>query len=197
MPPQIAEHGVSAVSSAFARPERNVAALGVESGMTVADFGAGSGAYVFAIASRLAGSGHVYAIDIQADLLRRIGAEARRRGYRNVEVIWADLEEPKASKLRDGLLDLVLVSNLLFQVEDRAAVLREARRVLRDRGRLAIIEWSERPAMERGFGPHRGALLSKTAAIALAADAGFAQAEEFEAGTHHYGLLFRPEASHS
>jgi tRNA A58 N-methylase Trm61 len=50
----------------FAHPPRNVAEFGISPGMSVADFGSGSGAYVLLLAEALSGSGHVYAVDIQS-----------------------------------------------------------------------------------------------------------------------------------
>src|SRR5262245_52316147 len=93
--------GFSHGTAGFAHPPRNVAALGVMPGMKVADFGSGSGAYVLAIAKELNGSGHVYAIDIQKDLLRRTKNEAEKQGYKNVEVLWGDLEADNGSKIAD------------------------------------------------------------------------------------------------
>ena len=174
----------------FAHPMKNVGALGVEPGMKVADFGSGSGAYVFAIAQALEGSGHVYAIDIQRDLLRRLKNEAERRGYKNVEVICGDLEIPGASKLADQSIDLVLVSNLLFQLADHAPALQESRRIVRPGGQLAIIDWSDSFG---GMGPQKKDVVTREAAKKKARDAGFDFVHEFPAGAHHYGLLFKPE----
>lgn len=173
----------------FAHPRRNVEALGVEPGMLVADFGSGSGIYVLHIAEELKHSGHVYAIDVQRDLLKRVLAEAHRRGFKNVEVVWSDLEREGSSKLADEKLDLVLISNLLFQVENKAAVLREARRILSPRGRLAIIDWRESYG---SMGPEKRDVVTKEKAETLARDAGFELQREFPAGAHHYGLIFRP-----
>ncbi len=160
-----ARSGVSSHEKrAFAHPARATRALGIEPGMKVADFGAGSGAYVLAIAQELLGSGAVYAIDIQKDLLRRIKNEADARGFKNVEVIWADLEEKGASKLASKL-DLVLISNLLFQVHDKRAVVAEATHILRDGGRLAIIDWSESYG---GMGPIKEHVVTKEDAYELA-----------------------------
>ena len=171
----------------FAHPATNIAALGVESGMMVADFGAGSGAYVLHIAEVLAKSGRVYAVDVQKDLLRRIHTEAHKRGLdAAMEFIWGDLEAPGGSKIADGKLDLVLVSNLLFQIPDKAAILREARRILKPTGRLALIDWSESYG---GMGPQREDVVGKSAALALADTNGFELTREFHAGAHHYGLL--------
>ena len=136
-------------TAGFAHPARNVAVLGVDTGMTVVDFGAGSGAYVYAIAERLQGTGHVYAIDVQQDLLRRIKNESHKRGYQNVEIIWGDLEKQGGSKIAERHVDLVLISNLLFQVEDKKALYAEAWRILKPTGRLAIIDQVDLLAGER------------------------------------------------
>lgn len=173
----------------FAHPQKNLVALGIEPGMMVADFGAGSGAYVMHIARLLAKSGRLYVIDVQKDLLRRIHTDVHKHGLDSaVEFIWSDLEVSGGSKIADGKLDLVLVSNLLFQVPDKAAILREARRVLKPTGRLALVDWS---ASYGGLGPRREDVVDKDAALALARASGFDLTREFHAGAHHYGLLLR------
>src|SRR3989344_5324127 len=189
---QTAPRHLAQDTAGFAHPRRNVAALGVQSGMRVADFGAGSGAYTLALAERLEGSGRIYAIDVQRDLLRRIANEAARRGYKNVEVIWGDLEVPRASKLADGSIDLVLMSNLLFQVPDKTPVLREARRIVKGNGHIAIIDWSESFG---GMGPIKEDVVKKETALELSEKAGLSLVREFTAGAHHYGLLLKPVAS--
>lgn len=179
----------------FANPRHLVEKFGIEHGTCVVDFGAGSGAYVLAIAEYLGGSGKVLAVDIQRELLRWIKNEAVRRGYKNVEIIWGDVEVPGSSKIADHAADVVLISNLLFQVEEKGRVLEEARRVLNKRGgKLIIIDWSESEKASPGrwgVGPHRRAVVSKKAAQELAERAGFILEREFQAGAHHYGLIFR------
>lgn len=178
----------SSVTTGFAHPRRNVGAFGIEPGMSVADFGSGSGIYVLHMAEAVEHAGHVYAIDVQRDLLRRVKSEAQRRGFKNVDVIWTDLERPSASKLSGRTLDLVLVSNLLFQVENKSAVLAEAWRVLKPTGKLVIIDWADSFG---GMGPQKGDVVKKETALALARDNGFELLKEFSAGAHHYGLIFR------
>lgn len=188
----LAVHGPSHVSghdAKFAHPRRNVAALGLQGGMRVADFGAGSGAYTLALAERLEGSGRVYAIDVQRDLLRRVANEAAHRGYKNIEIIWADLEVPRASKLADNSIDLVLISNLLFQVPDKTPILREARRIVKGIGHVAIIDWSDSFG---GMGPLKEDVVKKEQALELAEKSGFSLVREFQAGAHHYGLMLKP-----
>lgn len=163
--------------------------------MKIADFGAGSGAYVLAIAEALLGSGTIFAIDIQKDLLRRIKNEATRRGIHNVEVIWGDLEALGASKIANGALDIVLISNLLFQLHDKHAPLAEAKRILKPNGRLILIEWSapssSKQKGEARIGPRKEDAVPKEMAVTLAERAGFESVREFSAGAHHYGYIFR------
>ena len=170
----------------FAHPPRNIQTLGIEPGMVVADFGSGSGAYVLLIAERLAHSGHVYAIDVQQDLLSRIKNETHRRGYTNVETVWGDLEISHGSKIVANHVDRVLISNLLFQHEDKDIPLREAYRILKPNGLIAIVDWSESFG---GLGPQKQDVVKKEAAVNHVTAAGFELVREFEAGAHHYGLI--------
>jgi len=175
-------------TAGFAHPPSNVDALGLKPHMLVADFGAGSGHYTLEMAQQLV-KGRVYAIDIQQDLLRRVHREAHQRGLKNVEIIWSDLEKAGGSKIADRHVDLVLVSNLLFQLEDKRAPLHEARRILRPAGMLAIIDWRDSYG---GLGPIKKHVVKPAAAAELAAACGFALVEEFDAGAHHYGMILRP-----
>jgi ubiquinone/menaquinone biosynthesis C-methylase UbiE len=182
----------------FAHPVRTITALDISPGMKTADFGAGSGAYVLAIAEILQGNGVVYAVDIQKDLLRRIKNDAHARGLASVEVVWGDVEAEEGSKIAGGELEFVLVSNLLFQLDDPYAAIQEAFRVLRSGGRLAIIDWSEslpagRQALGR-LGPQKEDVVPQEDAYDLARAAGFTFMREFKPGAHHYGLLFRKTA---
>ena len=100
----------------FSDPQKNTAQLDVREGDHVADFGAGSGAYAFAVAKRVGSSGRVYAIDVQKDLLAKLKNEAHHQHISNIEIIWSDLDEKKGVPLRDASIDACIISNLLFQV---------------------------------------------------------------------------------
>ena len=176
----------------FAHPARILLGFGIEPGMKVADFGAGSGAYTLHMAQALAGSGQVYAIDIQHDLLRRLHNEATRQHLTVLSTIWADLECVGASKLADHYVDVVLISNLLFQIEHKDAVLLEAARIVRPRGRVIVIDWNEAPRIGRSsLGPPAMHVVSKQTARELGEAAGLIYEREIHVGGHHYGLAFR------
>jgi ubiquinone/menaquinone biosynthesis C-methylase UbiE len=173
---------------AFSDPQRNIEQFGLSEGMRVADFGAGSGAYALAAAQKVGRDGRIYAIDIQQELLGRLADAARGAKGSTVEVLQGDIERPGGSKLGDAAVDAVLVANILFQVADKGAFLEEARRVLKPRGRLLIIDW--RDSFD-GMGPSAEHVVTETSAKRLASDAGFTAEKNIQAGDHHYGIVFR------
>lgn len=174
-------------NSGFLEPERIVRSFDLQSGDHIADFGAGHGYYTIPMARIAGGDGKVYALDIQKSVLDIIRAKARLEHLLNVEYVWADLDTPQGSKLKDKFFDFVLVANILFQAERKYVVVREAYRVLREGGRLAVIEWDETPAP---MGPASQLRIKKEEARKLALQTGFELDREFAAGSHHYGLLF-------
>lgn len=157
--------------------------------MVVVDIGTGSGAYVWPMAEALENSGTLFAVDVQKDLLRRIHNEAQKRGFKNVKIIWADIEQPKSSKIAAHSADFVLVSNLLFQVEKKEALFAEAHRILKPSGRLAVIDWADSFNM---MGPHKKDVVTKDRGLEYIKRGGFEPLREFGAGAHHWGIIARP-----
>lgn len=171
----------------FSDPQHNVDELGLSDGQVVADFGAGSGFYSIAAAKAVAPRGKVYAVDAQRDLLSRLKNEGQRLHVHNIDVLAGDLERLGGSRIREGVCDVVIASNVLFMVSDRKAFLTEAKRVLKKDGRLLLIDWS---ASFSGMGPHSSHVLYKDDALKLAREVGFELNREIHAGAHHYGMIF-------
>ena len=184
----------------FVRPEKVIETLDLGPSMTVADFGCGSGHYAVEAGRKVGKSGKVYAIDIQKEMLSYVRAQAQMEGLTNIETIWTDLETAEATRLKNDSVDLVIISNILFQVDDKNAVIAEAKRILKSGGKLAIVEWDieNQPASpSQGgpdkFGPPMGSRIPSKAAKDLFEGAGFISEKEFNPGNHHYGLVFRKQ----
>lgn len=152
--------------------------------MKVADFGSGSGFYSMEAAKRVGSSGRVYAIDVQKNLLERLRSVASAQGLKNIEVIWADAEKIGGTKLKDGLIDRAVVSNILFQVKNKDNLALEVKRVVKPGGKLMIIEWSGKDESS----PET--LVPQMKAQTLFEKSGFKLEQSFNAGYHHYGLIF-------
>lgn len=174
-------------AESFLHPERIVNQFDIRPGMIVADFGAGSGHFALAIARKVGERGKVYAVDIQKNALTLIKSKAELEHLLQVEPVWADLELPQGSRLHEASVDFVIISNILFQVTSKRAVLAEAHRILKRGGTMAVLEWAATPLPA---GPPRNLRMPKAEIRRLAETVGFGFVSEFEAGSHHYGLLF-------
>ncbi len=176
----------------FVSPAQIIASLDVRPGMAEADFSCGSGHYVLEAGKRVGKSGKVYAIDIQKEMLGYVRSRARQLGLSNIETIWTDLEMPEATRLKNDSLDLIIISNILFQSEKKDQVLKEAYRVMKSGGAGVAIEW-DIESQPNSFGPPMNSRISKQVTKDLFANAGFLFEKEFNPGDHHYGLIFRKQ----
>jgi len=158
--------------------------LELRADIVAADFGCGSGGFVIPLAKRLE-DGLVYALDIQKEPLSALKGRALTENVSNIRIIRCDLEKPKGSTLSDFSLDLVLMVNILFQAEEKGAIISEAKRVLKKEGDLVVIDWLPKATQ----GPSKGRI-SPAEVKKITRGCGFKLEKEFEAGKYHYGLLF-------
>ncbi len=174
-------------AGAFSAPEKIIAQFGLEEGHHVADFGTGSGHYALA-AARAVGSGRVYAIDIQPELLRRLKNLAHAEYLHNIYPLHGDFEKSGDTKLKEGSVDAVFLCNVLFQLKDKEAALGEMKRVLRPKGRALVVDWADSFG---GLGPTPAEILTENEAQALLERAGFSVQRTINAGAHHWGVIAR------
>ncbi len=172
----------------FSDPQKNIAQARFALGSAIADFGAGSGHYVKALSVAVGEKGTVFAVDVQKDLLTRIKKDSIHAKQKNVEIVWGDLETPKGTKLREGVLDGVVISNLLFQVPKKEAIAEEAKRVLKTGGTVLIIDWADSIS---SIGPKKDLMFEKVKSQTLFEKQGFLFEREIDAGNHHYGIILR------
>ena len=170
----------------FSDPDKNLAQLGLGEGMKIADLGAGTGYYSIPAGRRVGGSGRVYAVEVQKDLLGKLKSNAITEKVPNIEVVWGSIDTIGGTKLRDGLIDRAILSNTLFQVEqeDRDTLALEVKRILKPDGKLMVVDWLPgSPLSPKNCIPR---MITEN----LFNKSGFTLEKTFNAGDHHYGLIF-------
>lgn len=171
----------------FSDPGKVIQQLYVAEGMTVADFGAGIGFYALQLARKVGPYGRVFAIDVDTDHLRKIKNEAAKEGMNQLEVIQGDLEAQKGSGLVSASVDRIVIANVLFQAHEPELIVKEAKRVLKHNGKIAVVEWAE---SFNQIGPHEDHVFVQEEARGIFEKNGFVLESFIDAGSHHYGLLY-------
>jgi len=175
------------MEASFSDPREVTLQMGLREGMKVGDFGTGSGHYARAAAAIVGPEGKVYAIDVQEDVLKHLKLNTHALRLESIETVWGDIEQPMGTHLRGESLDAVILANVLFQVDDRAGLLAEARRVLKPGGKLLVVDWA---GSYGGMGPTSNRVVTEHDAEALFINNGFHKVKSFRAGAHHYGIVF-------
>jgi ubiquinone/menaquinone biosynthesis C-methylase UbiE len=136
--------------------------LRLSQGMRVADIGAGTGYFSIPIARAVGATGHVFAVDLQPEMLDFLRQKlGRPEAPENVS-----LHPGKASQLplQDGSVELVFYANVWHELDDLDAVFREAVRILIPGGRIAILDWrddcSPPPGPPQDYRMAHGAVMS-------------------------------------
>lgn len=172
----------------FMDPARMLEACNIQVTDTVADFGAGSGFMSRAVAS-IVTSGTVFAVEINRDLVARMIHEVEEKQIKNLHPLWGDIEIDGGSKLGTASVDMVILSNILFQLDDKQSCIKEASRVLKAGGRMLIVDWQESFG---GMGPAPHHVFDKAMAESLLSSMGFTKlSDALPAGEHHYAILFK------
>lgn len=161
-------------------PEQFVAEADIPHGARVAEIGCGSGWFTFALEKVVRPRGIVYALDMQPAMLQIL--RAKRENWERILTLPCSENN---FELDDGEVDLVFHANTLHECTEPEKHLQEVNRVLKEGGRLVLIEWLWK-GEENHPGPDNTDRLEPDTVRDLLQENGFDVQQTEDIGPYHY-----------
>lgn len=140
-----------------------VALASLKPGQTVLDLGAGAGFDAFLAARVVGPEGKVIGVDMTPEMVAKARANAKKAGRTNIEFRLGEIE---ALPVADATVDVVISNCVINLCPDKRPVYREAFRVLRPGGRIAVSDVVAREELgaevKRDLALHSGCLAGAT-----------------------------------
>jgi ubiquinone/menaquinone biosynthesis C-methylase UbiE len=125
---------------AYQKPHEVLQALGIKPGEIVADIGAGSGYFAMRLAHHVGPTGHVYAVDINPDMIQHLHQRVRDMELLNVSPILARPDDP----LLPQPVDRFLIVDVWHHVENQSGYLAKMKERLKPGGQIVMIDFHKR-----------------------------------------------------
>lgn len=164
-------------------PKRILEFLGIQSGMTVADIGCGTGLMTVPISSAAGPDGKIYAVDISAGMIREVIKKIESKKLSNVRAV---LSRENEIPIESAILDYVILVAVVHELKNRHLFFRELRRILKDNAIIGIIEWKK---VDSPYGPPVSERISLFSMKKFLANHGFTVRKTGNPGKYIYGII--------
>lgn len=121
-------------------PEQTLINLDLHDGDIMADIGCGIGYFTIPASKIVGENGKIFAMDILHEMLQDVEMKIKENNISNIETI---LTEENDLKLEDNKVTIAFISFALHETHEKETFLKEIKRIISPKGRIAIIEWNK------------------------------------------------------
>lgn len=164
-------------------PDETLIKLGLHEGDVMADIGCGIGYFTIPASKIVGDSGNIFAMDISPEMLQDVGIKIKSTTISNIEII---LTEENDLKLEDNKITFAFISAVLHEADEKENFLKEIKRIISPKGKIAIVEWQK---INSDFGPPIDHRLDKMDLIKVLDTVGFSNISTIDIGENFYGLI--------
>ncbi|MTI60219.1 MAG: methyltransferase domain-containing protein [Firmicutes bacterium] len=162
-------------------PQETLKKIGIHENDVICDIGAGSG--VFAIPAAKITNNTVYALDINNELLEIIKEKAKKEKLSNIKTMKVTGDH---YDIEADTVDCVILVTVLHEIENKDFILTEIKRIIKSRGKLAIIEFQKQ---QTPMGPPVSHRIGRDEVIRHCGSFGFSQIDELYLGDNFYCIV--------
>lgn len=155
---------------------------GFKDGMTLCDIGAGTG--IFSFAAGEISNNDIYALEISDDLVELLNSRIVEKNIKNLKVMKVHSD---ILPLEDGVCDIVIMATVLHEIEKKMFMLNEIKRILKEKGKLVVIEFHKKTTP---IGPPVDRRISEEYVEKLCNSNGFKIIDKFVLGENFYCMIF-------
>jgi arsenite methyltransferase len=170
------------------KPDEVIAALDLKEGETLADIGAGSGYFSFRFARKVGGSGRVYAVDINSDMILHMNRYIRDKKVKNVTTI---LSAPDDPLLQDASINRFFICNTWHHVESRPQYIALMKKMMKPGGQVIVLDYKKE---QLPVGPPPEMKIAREEVIREMEANEFKLAKEHTFLPYQYFLVFVPKS---
>jgi ubiquinone/menaquinone biosynthesis C-methylase UbiE len=168
-------------------PEAILIDIGLKPGLTFIDVGCGDGFFALPAAHIVGSEGRVYGVDIDREQINELRKKAASEDLTNVEL--------KAGKAEEIIFchdcaDIVFFGNVLHDFQEPVSVLNNARKMIKDVGKLVNLDWKK---IATTYGPPHSIRFDEVTATRLIESCGFKMEAIKDLGPYHYLIITNPK----
>jgi predicted methyltransferase len=112
--------------------------LRLKTGMSVCDMGSGNGYHTLPMAEAVGGTGRVYAVDVQPEMIVMLNERIAEKAITNIEPIIGEVDDPK---LPPNSCDIILLVDVYHEFSHPEAMLTGMKKALKPGGQIVLVEF--------------------------------------------------------
>lgn len=157
--------------------------IGLKAADNFADIGCGIGYFSIPAAAVIGEKGMVYALDVEPEMIEELDKKIEENSLSNIETL---ITEEYDFKLEEKSISYAFMCTVLHEIEDKVRFINEAKRILTDGGKIAIIEWIK---SESDWGPPISHRLDSSEVKQALLNCGFRDALSVELNEYFYIVM--------
>lgn len=164
-------------------PGKTLQMLGLQEGDIIADIGCGIGYFSIPAAEIVGDSGRVFGLDLSVEMIEELDHKIETNNLQNIRTIITGEDD---LKLCDESVNFAFIANVLHELNEIPPIMKEVRRILKNHGKIVVLEWKK---AESDYGPPIEHRIANDLVVQLLQQSGFKNINQMDIEQHFYAVV--------